>query len=367
MEINIENWKEFEVGNLFKAITKTAKNNNYKKSKGPENEYVIPALSSKATDNSFGFYVRKEDHNLIDELCLSVTSNGDAGKVFVQNKPFAIIQDAYALKVKDYEVGLFEYFFLATILEERLINKYGFNEKATWSKVKKEIIPLPAIYNPEKEDYDPDWNYMEEFIRELKEENERKLFSLRTLFNPDNALIRGGYELDISSWHEFEVEELFNIFALKEKLGVEDMDIVGDTPVYSSETQNYGLYGYTSKKAQYTINDDNPFYIIFGDHTRAFNFIFSDFSISDNVKVLSPKFGNNINTALFIITSWSKAIPDLGYSRHWSIAKNIKILLPAVYNHEKEEYKPDWEYMENFIINLQEDIKNQLRRLRQDE
>ena len=68
----------------------------------------------------------------------------------------------------------------------------------------------------------------------------------------------GGYELDISSWHEFEVEELFNILALKEKLGVEDVDIVGDTPVYSSETQNYGLYGYTSKKAQYTINDDNP-------------------------------------------------------------------------------------------------------------
>lgn len=86
-----------------------------------------------------------------------------------------------------------------------------------------------------------------------------------------------GYELDISSWHEFEVEELFNILALKEKLGVEDVDIVGDTPVYSSETQNYGLYGYTSKKAQYTINDDNPFYIIFGDHTRAFNFVFSDF------------------------------------------------------------------------------------------
>ena len=160
---------------------------------------------------------------------------------------------------------------------------------------------------------------------------------------------------------------MFNILALKEKLGVEDVDIVGDTPVYSSETQNYGLYGYTSKKAQYTVNDDNPFYIIFGEHTRAFNFVFSDFSISDNVKVLSPKFGNNINTALFIITSWSKAIPDLGYSRHWSIAKNIRILLPAIYNSEKEEYKPDWEYMESFTTNIQRDVKNQLRRLRQNE
>lgn len=187
MEINIDDWKEFEVGKLFEVTTKTARGSNYKKSKEPEDDYVIPALSSKATDNSFGFYVRKKDHNLIDKLCLSVTSNGDAGKVFVQNKPFAIIQDAYALKVKDYEVSLFGYFFLATILEERLINKYGFNEKATWNKVKKEIIPLPAIYNQEKEEYEPDWKYMEDFIKELKEENKRKLSSLRTLFVLENG------------------------------------------------------------------------------------------------------------------------------------------------------------------------------------
>lgn len=187
MKLNTEEWKEFEVGKLFKVTTKTAKNNDYKKSKEPEDNYVIPALSSKATDNSFGFYVRKEDHNLIDEVCLSVTSNGDAGKVFVQNKPFAIIQDAYALKVKDYEVGLFGYFFLATILEERLINKYGFNEKATWNKVKKEIVPLPAKFNQEKNEYEPDWEYMEEFIKELKEENEAKLAALNTLFNHENG------------------------------------------------------------------------------------------------------------------------------------------------------------------------------------
>lgn len=175
----------------------------------------------------------------------------------------------------------------------------------------------------------------------------------------------GGYELDISSWHEFEVDYLFNILDLNEKLGVKDIDVVGNTPVYSSETQNYGLYGYTSRKAQYIINEANPFYIIFGDHTRAFNFVFSDFSIADNVKVLSPKFGNNINIALFIITSWSKVIPNLGYSRHWSIAKDIKILLPAIYKAEKDEYEPNWNYMNDFIINLQEKTKNQLRRLKE--
>lgn len=171
MEINIEDWRDFEVGKLFKATTKTAKNNNYKKSKEPEGDYIIPALSSKASDNSFGFYVKEEDHNLINELCLSVTSNGNAGKVFVQNKPFAITQDAYALKLKDYDADLFVYFFLAAMLEEKLINKYGFNEKATWNKVKKEKISLPATYNYNKKEYEPDFKCMKEFIKYFKDSN----------------------------------------------------------------------------------------------------------------------------------------------------------------------------------------------------
>lgn len=201
-KIDTTNWKEFKVGDLFEAITKTAKNNNYKKSKEPEGDYVIPALSSKAIDNSFGFYVNEKDHNLINVLCLSVTSNGNAGKVFIQNKPFAIAQDAYALMVKDYKVNLFVYFFLATILEERLINKYGFDEKATRNKVKKEIISLPAIYNVEKDDYEPDFDYMEEFIKTRKNIVKEKIENFKNIKEKDS-------KIDIEEWGEFEVGELF--------------------------------------------------------------------------------------------------------------------------------------------------------------
>lgn len=335
MEINIEDWKEFEVGNLFKATTKTAKNSNYKKSKEPEDDYVIPALSSKATDNSFGFYVREKDHNLIDELCLSVTSNGDAGKVFVQNKPFAIIQDAYALKVKDYEVSLFGYFFLATILEERLINKYGFNEKATWSKVKKEIIPLPAIYNPEKEDYDPDWNYMEEFIKELKNKNKEKLDLLNIIYKLEKEEICGeNFWFDTGNWYEFKFRDIFDDIKKGTRIKKEDR-IPGKIPLITAGEINNGL-------ACYIENNDILFtgkcitVDMFG------NAFYRDypFYADDNVIVFKND-EINMFEMLFLTSVISKIASKYSYKEQFRLNSidKIKIPLPPLYNFKKKEVR----------------------------
>ncbi|MDY3245465.1 restriction endonuclease subunit S [Campylobacter sp.] len=91
----------------------------------------------------------------------------------------------------------------------------------------------------------------------------------------------------------------------------------------------------------------NLFFVIFGDHTRAFNIATNDFCVADNVKVLEPKIFN-IKSILFIITIWQKGIPNLGYARHWSIAKNIQIKLPITANGEI-----DFDFMENFIKAIQ--------------
>lgn len=351
MEINIEDWKEFEVGNLFKATTKTAKNSNYKKSKEPEDDYVIPALSSKATDNSFGFYVREKDHNLIDELCLSVTSNGDAGKVFVQNKPFAIIQDAYALKAKDYKVSLFGYFFLATILEERLINKYGFNEKATWSKVKKEIIPLPAIYNPEKEDYDPDWNYMEEFIKELKNKNKEKLDLLNIIYKLEKEEICGeNFWFDTGNWYEFKFRDIFDDIKKGTRIKKEDR-IPGKIPLITAGEINNGL-------ACYIENNDTLFtgkcitVDMFG------NAFYRDypFYADDNVIVFKND-EINMFEMLFLTSVISKIASKYSYKEQFRLNSidKIKIPLPPLYNFKRRKYEPDWEYM-TYITRMMYDL-----------
>lgn len=51
---------------------------------------------------------------------------------------------------------------------------------------------------------------------------------------------------------------------------------------------------------------------------------------------------------MFIITIWQKGIPNLGYARHWSIAKNIQIKLPITQNGEI-----DFNFMESFVAELE--------------
>ena len=70
------------------------------------------------------------------------------------------------------------------------------------------------------------------------------------------------------------------------------------------------------------------------------------FCVMDNVKVLTSNI-SNYNVLHFIITSWLRNVPDLGYARHWSKAEKAKIWLPIT-----STGKPDWQYMEDYMRNI---------------
>jgi hypothetical protein len=126
-----------------------------------------------------------------------------------------------------------------------------------------------------------------------------------------------------------------------------DLEKDGKIPVYSSDTSNNGIIGYTNLNAEFIVNKENPIYLIFGDHTRSFNIALHSFNVTDNVKVLSLNDTYSIKILLYIISSWFKCIPNLGYSRHWSIAKNTLLKLPT------KNGNIDYEFMESFIAELE--------------
>ena len=117
-------------------------------------------------------------------------------------------------------------------------------------------------------------------------------------------------------------------------------------PVYSSESTNGGVIGYTDNP-DFICDYQHPIYITFGDHTRTFNVVQKSFSVLDNVKVLLPC-TNTVNCILFFIAAWQKQIPNLGYARHWKVAKDCIIQLP-----EKSEGEIDFEFIDNFVRELE--------------
>lgn len=164
--------------------------------------------------------------------------------------------------------------------------------------------------------------------------------------------------IHIDNFNDFSVSDIFNVLKGRNKLTKLHINENGETPLYSSTKENNGIIGYTNENPDYIINNDNPFYIIFGDHTKSMYIATSDFCVADNVKVLVPKVHNKY-AIQFILTLWGKAIPDLGYSRHWSIAKKTTIKLPV-----DKEGKPDWGYMENYMFNIKTKASGLLSKLK---
>lgn len=94
-------------------------------------------------------------------------------------------------------------------------------------------------------------------------------------------------------------------------------------PIISQEDKL--ISGYYDDET-YVFHIDSPV-VIFGDHTRVLKYVDFDFVVgADGVKIISPKRELNAKFLLYYL-QWYK-IPNLGYSRHYKLLKEIKIPLP---------------------------------------
>ena len=165
---------------------------------------------------------------------------------------------------------------------------------------------------------------------------------------------------------EYSYSDLFRLLPQSFKVSKRDCIPGGKTPAYSSDTRNNGCVGFVDRKPLFLVTDEVPAYLVFGDHTRAMNIVREDFCILDNVKVLAPLTKMSDATLLYITTCWRKAIPDLGYARHWSAASKARFLLPVKErsdpNHVYNVADLDADYMQNQIVKLERERIAELER-----
>lgn len=168
-------FSQFKIGDLFNVKTRTyKKNNKFSKKRECDEKHTMLATSATVSNNMLKYWIKPEEHTLIRD-CLTVASNGNAGFTTYQPDYFAISQDSYALKVKEKYGDISEhcYHFLATVMSKTLQRNYNFGNKAVYSKVKNEYILLPRLINGE-----PDWQYMEDYMREIEQQVSMNILNL---------------------------------------------------------------------------------------------------------------------------------------------------------------------------------------------
>lgn len=139
-------------------------------------EYSIPLLTAGIENQGFARFAKKADCPMIIKNCLSISANGaNSGVTFYQPNEFAVLQDAYAIKLIEREISSeSQGLYLACALNKAIKDNHNWVNKAGWNRIKESMFALPVILNSNSDHQytvdDIDWDYMQERITELEQE-----------------------------------------------------------------------------------------------------------------------------------------------------------------------------------------------------
>lgn len=176
--IDTSNWKKFKIEDLFEKLElKTLKkdfNKTFDVSEVKDNEFSLPLVNAKHFNNGIMYYGRESDFEY-SEMTIDIVKNGAiaTGDVYAQPQKTGVLWDAYLIKPKDAIKSELVLFFLATALEKTIKDKFSYDDKCIWQKVKKLSILLPITCHNS-----PDYTYMENYMTYILSNAENLLNNL---------------------------------------------------------------------------------------------------------------------------------------------------------------------------------------------
>lgn len=154
----------FRVGDVFEKVEARCRKPDFDKSLDtstvPDDEFCVPLVNAKLGNNGVMFYGRRSDWDT-QGMCIDVIQNGakSTGTVYAQPYPVGVLWDAYLIRpvfgVDSVECLLY----LAACLEKVTKNRFSYDKKAIWDRVRECDIVLPVT-----RDGGVDTVYMKRFI-----------------------------------------------------------------------------------------------------------------------------------------------------------------------------------------------------------
>lgn len=370
--IDTSSWKEFRLDELFEKIKTekiSGKANDFPTYK--TDEYTIPLLTAGADNQGLARYAKRSQCPTILKNVISISANGaNTGVTFYQKDEFAVLQDAYAIKLRDIEipneqVGLF----LASCISKILHGNFSWTYKAGWERIKGMLIKLPV-----KESEEIDWDYMQERIAELEQERiaELEQYLIATGLNDyeltdedkeilatkltDGGALQSSTSVNgcLKEARSFKLDELFEKIQTKKICGK-----ANDFPVYKSEeytiplltagVDNQGFARYAKRIQCPTILKNVISISANGANTGVTFYQSDEFAVLQDAYAIKLKNMEipNKQVGLFLAACINKILHEnfsWTFKAGWERIKEMSISLPI-----KESGEIDWEYMGKYI------------------
>lgn len=173
-KLDVSTWGEFFVGGpngLFHGI-----DFGKCKSSGTLLDGDIPYIGASNRNNGVMRYVADDSPSMVSKgNCIVFICNGQGSGGYTVYTPDDFIGSRDIKVGYNDHLNLYTGTFLVTVLNRnRDIYGYGFTEKRTKAAMAKEVVRLPVTSSGE-----PDWGFMEAFMREKMDEAESRFSSLR--------------------------------------------------------------------------------------------------------------------------------------------------------------------------------------------
>ena len=162
LELNLENWKEFNVGKLFNvSLGKPVHKNSIKEYSLINKKGFTPYVTRTTKNNGVELYV---DNSIIKKnqyiLGNAITIGAEGFKAFYQKDDFITGNKVNILRNE--KLNLKNALFLNVILNLEIEKKFGYGRGLVKSRIEKLNLKLPATKSG-----DVDWDFMEKFIVSL--------------------------------------------------------------------------------------------------------------------------------------------------------------------------------------------------------
>ena len=161
-KIDTKDWGKFRVGDLFTVYLGDYNNPKFL----TEDENGIPLVSATAINNGIsGYYKKTPDLKVITKN--KITWGKQCPYFYYQTTDFITGQGTYYLDVS--ALSFYTSLFICAVLNNEISQKYDYNNCLIGKKLSEEIILLPITTKGS-----PDWQFMEDYMKNIMEQAEKK-------------------------------------------------------------------------------------------------------------------------------------------------------------------------------------------------
>lgn len=323
-------YKDFRFGDLISEIYKAKAINKDDLTAIDEfDESAIRYITRTGDNNGCELWADRNSINpSLVEKANAISIGDTTATCFYQDEEF-ITGDHMVVVRADSWLNRYTALYVVAVLNYEQY-RYSYGRAFLMDRIKDTLMKLPV-----NEDDEPDWKFMEDYIKSLRHK------PLTTKNKAEQVP-----ELKVNEWKAFPVTDIFTIIEPGKISNASDLEEGNDLPYLGAKKENNGVMQMCADAPSKRSKGNCVIMICDGEGSVGLaNYMESDFLGTVNLMLGYNDEHLNPYTGLFLATILSQERPKYSFGRKWKThIPETSIKLPV-----DEDSNPDWQFMENYI------------------